>query len=186
MQEFNLMKALTELRNIVRFSTKQEFASYTTEQGVEVKIDGDIAQGSKVSVMDETGNEVSAPDGVHILQGIAEITVKDGLITEVKPLAEEETPQDDSVSEPKAEIEIEMGKMKEKMAELETSIADVIDQLKTMASASQKMSEVITHLSTMPLGETKAPQKHTAIKPKADRFAKMKELSETLKQLNTK
>ena len=48
-------------------TTPQAFAMYDLEGGGQVSINGEIAVGADVMVVDGDGNEVPAPDGEHVL-----------------------------------------------------------------------------------------------------------------------
>jgi hypothetical protein len=81
------MTILEAIKKIV-FSNKMEFAMYSLVDGTQVEVDGELAPGTMVYVVDaETGERKSAPAGEHALTEPANTTIvvdEQGLITDVK------------------------------------------------------------------------------------------------------
>lgn len=67
----------------------QKFMDYTLKDGTKIRVPEDIAQGSTIMVIADDGNEMTAPDGEHMLEDGRVIIVKDGIISEVKEVSGE-------------------------------------------------------------------------------------------------
>lgn len=92
----------------------ESFYEAKTEQGVDVKIDGDLELGAPIYVSTQEGM-IPAPDGMHKLDDGSEIEVTDGKVSKIKmgdtPEVEEED-QEVEVEEQMAAIELEFGDVK--------------------------------------------------------------------------
>lgn len=109
---------LTELKEVLGLSKKVEIklGSVKTADGeVTLMYDGEVLEnGTAVFTETEDGERVPAPAGEHKLEGGNTIVVaEDGLVSEVKPTAAEEAPQEleeegPAASAPVAEVENEM------------------------------------------------------------------------------
>jgi hypothetical protein len=81
---------------------EQTFAEATTQDGVVLTYEGDLAVGTAVFVMDADGNQVSAPEGNHMLEdGRTIVLDANGIVTEVIEVSEEgeEMPEDVTLAE---------------------------------------------------------------------------------------
>lgn len=89
------------------------FYEAKTEQGIEVKIDGDLELGAPIYVSTQEGM-IPAPDGVHKLDDGSEIEVSDGKISKIKmgDVEEEIEETEEDTIEEMSEIELEFGDVK--------------------------------------------------------------------------
>lgn len=172
--------------------TPQAFAKYDLEGGGQVSINGEIAVGADVMVIDGDGNEVPAPDGEHVLVGVAKIKTEGGKIVEIMPLEEE----------PEVEIEIEAGNKEEEMAEaepmpdhakemesmseritkLEGMLADLMTRMDGMGKATEAMTAVVEVIASAPTAEVSKPASFTYINPKNSQEKKFENLINALKK----
>lgn len=172
--------------------TPQAFAMYDLEGGGQVSINGEIAVGADVMVIDGDGNEVPAPDGEHVLVGVAKIKTEGGKIVEIMPLEEE----------PEVEIEIEAGNKEEEMAEaepmpdhakemesmseritkLEGMLADLMTRMDGMGKATEAMTAVVEEIASAPTAEVSKPASFTYINPKNSQEKKFENLINALKK----
>lgn len=172
--------------------TPQAFAMYDLEGGGQVSINGEIAVGADVMVIDGDGNEVPAPDGEHVLVGVAKIKTEGGKIVEIMPLEEE----------PEVEIEIEAGNKEEEMAEaepmpdhakemesmseritkLEGMLADLMTRMDGMGKATEAMTAVVEVIASAPTAEVSKPASFTYINPKNSQEKKFQNLINALKK----
>lgn len=172
--------------------TLQAFAMYDLEGGGQVSINGEIAVGADVMVIDGDGNEVPAPDGEHVLVGVAKIKTEGGKIVEIMPLEEE----------PEVEIEIEAGNKEEEMAEaepmpdhakemesmseritkLEGMLADLMTRMDGMGKATEAMTAVVEEIASAPTAEVSKPASFTYINPKNSQEKKFENLINALKK----
>ena len=173
-------------------TTPQAFAMYDLEGGGSVSINGEIAVGADVMVIDGDGNEVPAPDGEHVLVGVAKIKTEGGKIVEIMPLEEE----------PEVEIEIEAGNKEEEMAEaepmpdhakemesmseritkLEGMLADLMTRMDGMGKATEAMTAVVEVIASAPTAEVSKPASFTYINPKNSQEKKFQNLINALKK----
>jgi len=173
--------------------TPQAFAMYDLEGGGQVSINGEIAVGADVMVIDGDGNEVPAPDGEHVLVGVAKIKTDGGKIVEIMPLEEEK---------PEVEIEVEAGNKEEKMEEvipmpdhvkemesmseritkLEGMLADLMTRMDGMGKATEAMTAVVEVIASAPTAEVSKPASFTYINPKNSQEKKFENLINALKK----
>lgn len=173
--------------------TPQAFAMYDLEGGGQVSINGEIAVGADVMVIDGDGNEVPAPDGEHVLVGVAKIKTEGGKIVEIMPIEEEK---------PEVEIEIEAGNKEEEMAEaepmpdhakemesmseritkLEGMLADLMTRMDGMGKATEAMTAVVEVIASAPTAEVSKPASFTYINPKNSQEKKFENLINALKK----
>lgn len=172
--------------------TPQAFAMYDLEGGGQVSINGEIAVGADVMVIDGDGNEVPAPDGEHVLVGVAKIKTEGGKIVEIMPIEEE----------PEIEVEIEAGNKEEEMAEaepmpdhakemesmseritkLEGMLADLMVRMDGMGKATEAMTAVVEEIASAPTAEVSKPASFTYINPKNSQEKKFENLINALKK----
>ncbi len=111
------MTILEAIKKIV-FSNKMEFAMYSLVDGKQVEVDGDLAPGSMVYVVDaETGERASAPAGEHALAEPAGTTIvvdEQGLITDVK---ETDAPTETIEEEMSETAAAEVGSVREEIVD---------------------------------------------------------------------
>jgi hypothetical protein len=170
-----------------------EFASYDLESGGSVKIEGEIAVGSVVTVTDENGNDVPAPDGEHVLVGVAKIVVKDGSIAEIYPLEEtapeveveveqavDTTALPEYVAEPMPDHAKEMESLSERITKLEGVIADLMTRLDGMSKANTAMTAVIEEMSKTPTAEAVKPAQFSFINKKEDVYSRLEKLKNSI------
>ena len=170
--------------------TPQAFAMYDLEGGGQVSINGEIAVGADVMVIDGDGNEVPAPDGEHVLVGVAKIKTEGGKIVEIMPIEEE----------PSIEVEIEAGNKEEEMAEaepmpdhakemesmseritkLEGMLADMMTRMDGMGKATEAMTAVVEVIASAPTAEVSKPASFTYINPKSAQEKKFENLLNAL------
>ena len=119
--EFEDIKETTE--EVVE-ETKELFLDVATDEGVMVRISEPVEVGSTVELIDEEGEVVGpAPDGEHMVEGIA-VVVLDGVISEIiQPEVEEEVVEEPVAEEP---VEEEM-----KFATVET-VVELTEKLNNM------------------------------------------------------
>lgn len=94
------------------------------QDGTKVLIDGDVAEGSKITIVAEDGSEMSAPDGECTLKDGSVITVKDGVIMSVV------NPQDPATAE-----------MGEALTKLQADYAALQGKYEELLKSSQAMSK---------------------------------------------
>jgi hypothetical protein len=196
MDKKELLKSIKNLLGVsVSLSKQVAFAMYSTESGAEVKIDGEIVVGAPVFVIDpETASEVPAPDGEHVLVGVAKIMVTGGVITEIMPIEEEEPSIEIEVeasADPSEEIEAEvmnpdmMSEMDSRIKSLEEKISKISMALDSLLSATTAMNSVVTELSKQPTEEPSKPVAFSAFKGKKEKnMAYFNKLATSLKDLN--
>lgn len=117
---------LLKLRNLLL-----NFADIATEEGVTLMVDGELQVGIEAFAYDENGDIVPASDGDYTYENKI-ITVKEGVISEIKdkevvpenePEAEEEPVVEENAEETPAEPEAD--EKDAKIAELEARVAEL-------------------------------------------------------------
>ncbi len=117
-------------------------AKGTTAEGIEVMSpDAEFAVGSEVFITDADGNPQPAPDGEHIIDGVTQITVAAGRITEIEPYEVES-------SENFADVVEQLAKQNAELSERLTAIESKLATTETsLSSANTKLTESTTKLS---------------------------------------
>lgn len=72
---------------------RMNFSDYILEDGTTIRIDGEMAVGSSVFVVDGE-NVIPAPDGTHTIPDVAIIKTENGLITEIDAIVSEPSEKD--------------------------------------------------------------------------------------------
>lgn len=158
-----------------------KFAEMKTKDGNIIMVDGDSAAvGVAVMIADETGQTMPAPDGDITLEDGTIISVKDGMITEVKPAAMEEETEETKLSKLEAQIaKLEISKkiatLKDEIDALKAEKAALSEQTKKATEALEKQEAftkelfaIVEKLADMPSAESKQVKK--------DGFAKTGEI----------
>ena len=171
-------------------TTPQAFAMYDLEGGGSVSINGEIAVGADVMVVDGDGNEVPAPDGEHVLVGVAKIKTEGGKIVEIMPIEEEkpeveievEATEEMAEAEPMPDHAKEMESMAERITKLEGMLADLMTRMDGMGKATEAMTAVVEEIASAPTAEVSKPASFTYINPKNSQEKKFENLINALKK----
>lgn len=187
-----LLKIKSYLMSSETPTTPQAFAMYDLEGGGQVSINGEIAVGVDVMVIDGDGNEVPAPDGEHVLVGVAKIKTEGGKIVEIMPL--EESPsieveieagnkeEEMADAEPMPDHAMEMESMSERITKLEGMLADMMTRMDGMGKATEAMTAVVEVIASAPTAEVSKPASFTYINPKTSQEKKFENLLNALKK----
>lgn len=170
-------------------TTPQAFAMYDLEGGGSVSINGEIAVGADVMVVDGDGNEVPAPDGEHVLVGVAKIKTEGGKIVEIMPIEEEptievevEATEEMAEAMPMPDHAKEMESMAERITKLEGMLADLMTRMDGMGKATEAMTAVVEEIASAPTAEVSKPASFTYINPKNSQEKKFENLINALKK----
>lgn len=171
-------------------TTPQTFAMYDLESGGSVSINGEIAVGADVMVVDGDGNEVPAPDGEHVLVGVAKIKTEGGKIVEIMPIEEEqpevevevEATEEMAEAMPMPDHSKEMESMAERITKLEGMLADLMTRMDGMGKATEAMTAVVEEIASAPTAEVSKPASFTYINPKNSQEKKFENLINALKK----
>jgi hypothetical protein len=113
----NSKDAINRIMRILNL-TPEKFYEAKTEQGVQIKMEGELEIGSPIYVATEEGM-IPAPDGTHKLDDGAEIEVVDGKVDKIQmgdmtkdAKIEEEKEKEDTKDESMSEVELEFGDVK--------------------------------------------------------------------------
>ena len=170
--------------------TPQAFAMYDLEGGGQVSINGEIAVGADVMVIDGDGNEVPAPNGEHVLVGVAKIKTEGGKIIEIMPIEEEPSieveieagnkEEEMAEAEPMPDHAMEMESMSERITKLEGMLADMMTRMDGMGKATEAMTAVVEVIASAPTAEVSKPASFTYINPKSAQEKKFENLLNAL------
>jgi hypothetical protein len=143
-----IFEKLEGLKSIFEQSKEQEapksFANATLADGTVVQWEGELAVGTSLFVVSESGEAIPAPDGQHTVEGGTVITTVDGVVTEIVEAEEMEvTPEEqtDIISEV-------MQILEPRLAALEAAVAGMGEFAKT-EDVKKFASEVIAAVSTV-------------------------------------
>lgn len=107
----NSKQAIDKIMRILNL-TPQKFYEAKTDQGMAVKIDGELELGAPIYVATDEGM-IPAPDGTHMLEDGSEIEVSDGKISKIKVGNIESEVEEPEVSEEDmSQVELEFGDVK--------------------------------------------------------------------------
>ena len=170
--------------------TPQAFAMYDLEGGGQVSINGEIAVGADVMVIDGDGNEVPAPNGEHVLVGVAKIKTDSGKIVEIMPIEEEPSieveieagnkEEEMAEAEPMPDHAMEMESMSERITKLEGMLADLMTRMDGMGKATEAMTAVVEVIASAPTAEVSKPASFTYVNPKSAQEKKFENLLNAL------
>ena len=170
--------------------TPQAFAMYDLEGGGQVSINGEIAVGVDVMVIDGDGNEVPAPNGEHVLVGVAKIKTDGGKIVEIMPIEEEPSieveieagnkEEEMAEAEPMPDHAMEMESMSERITKLEGMLSDLMTRMDGMGKATEAMTAVVEVIASAPTAEVSKPASFTYVNPKSAQEKKFENLLNAL------
>lgn len=104
----NSKQAIDKIMRILNL-TPQKFYEAKTDQGMAVKIDGELELGAPIYVATDEGM-IPAPDGSHMLEDGSEIEVSDGKISKIKVgNIESEVEEPEMSEEDMSQVELEFG-----------------------------------------------------------------------------
>lgn len=106
MSKLDVIKAkLAEILAIEEDVIEVEFASATTDEGVAIFWEGELAEGVAVFVEDEEGNRVSLADGTYVIGNATEKVILEVVDGFIKTMTVEEVPMEEpeQTEEPETE-----------------------------------------------------------------------------------
>lgn len=106
MSKLDVIKAkLAEILAIEEDVIEVEFASATTDEGVAIFWEGELAEGVAVFVEDEEGNRVALADGTYVIGNATEKVILEVVDGFIKTMTVEEVPMEEpeQTEEPEAE-----------------------------------------------------------------------------------
>lgn len=155
----------------------------TLKDGTKINVYGDLAQGTKVMIVQEDGSEMPAPDGEHILEDGSTITIADGTIAAI--VAAE--PEGDMSAEYE-KLAAEHEDLKKKYSDLEAQIKGSIEEqgkfaakLARIEEMNAKSLEIFEALAGIP---AKEPEQKENKFGKVGRADKVLALAENLKSIH--
>ena len=149
----NLNEAIEKLSGLVsKFNA--DTTTETKETFIDAKlIDGTIIRyeslevGMPLMVIDETGNELPAPDGEHELEDGTKVTVESGIITEVASKEEEAPEEKMPIEQPMAAVETvskeDFETLKNEVADLKTKFEEFSTINETLSADNIAMKEIV-------------------------------------------
>ena len=115
----NSKQAINKIMTILNL-TSQKFYEGKTDQGVQLKMEGDLEVGGPIYVATDEGM-IPAPDGTHKIEDGSEIEVADGKVSKIKMGHDTETTDDAKIEEEKEKVDI----ADETMSDVEMEFGDV-------------------------------------------------------------
>lgn len=162
------------------------------QDGTKLKIEGDLAQGSKVTVLSQDGTEVPAPDGDILLKDGTTISIKDELIVEVKapeaPVLDDQ-PKEQPFAKEVQSLQTRITELSEKLSAYEKANAILMSRVEkadaTILQAKEVIVEtfkVVEQIAGLP-AEKSIEAKPMQFNKKTDKIAG---IAEALKNIKTK
>lgn len=115
----NSKQAINRIMTILNLTT-QKFYDAKTDQGVQLKMEGELEIGGPIYVATDEGM-IPAPDGTHKIEDGSEIEVMDGKVSKIKMGNDVEKTEDAKVEEEKEKVDI----ADETMSDVEMEFGDV-------------------------------------------------------------
>ena len=122
----NSKQAINKIMTILNLTT-QKFYECKTDQGVQLKMEGDLEVGGPIYVATDEGM-IPAPDGTHKIEDGSELEVVDGKVSKIKMGNDTEITEDAKVEDEKekediaetnmSDVEMEFGDVKLKSGEV--------------------------------------------------------------------
>lgn len=123
---------VNQIRNLM---VKYGFVDAKLEDGTEIKVDGELAEGNEVVVVTEDA-EVPAPDGEHILEDGTKVETEGGVIVDV------EKPEGEESMEGEVEVPVEVpAEVAPVVDDLVEALLPLLDEVKSIADEMKKMKE---------------------------------------------
>jgi hypothetical protein len=99
-------EAFEKIKGLLNFESKVKMENAKLADGTIIQWDGELGEGSALSIVDESGNVTPAPDATHELEDGTKVTTVGGMITAIAgPAAETEVePVEEMASEFAAEF----------------------------------------------------------------------------------
>lgn len=147
------------------FAQTQKFANAKLEDGTIISWEGELAEGTAIMVVDESGNMTPAPDATHTLEDYTLVTTVGGMVTKIEKKVEDGKKPEEMSSEFEQiftkHIEQFSGvigrveKLENSFAELTKVIADSKVDVESKFS---KVVELVGEIATEPSVNTPAPK----------------------------
>jgi hypothetical protein len=121
------------------------------EDGTSIYSDSDVwAAGVRVFGKDADGNEVALMDGEYKTAESIIVVVADGVVTELKPMEEEESPEVEVVIEEEQSTEVAEESLNAEVEGLLSLVAKLESELADIKKANETLSSEVTKLSAQP------------------------------------
>jgi ppGpp synthetase/RelA/SpoT-type nucleotidyltranferase len=127
------MSSKDVVNQIKNLMVKYGFVDAKLEDGTEIKVDGELAEGNEVVVVTEEA-EMPAPDGVHTLEDGTKVETEEGVIVDVEKPEDEESMED----EVSVEVPEEVAPVIDDLVE---ALLPLLDEVKSIADEMRKMKE---------------------------------------------
>lgn len=134
------MSSKDVVNQIKNLMVKYGFVDAKLEDGTEVKVDGELAEGNEVVVVTEEA-EIPAPDGVHVLEDGTKVETEEGVIVDV------EKPEGEEMMEDEVSVEVEVpAEAAPVVDDLVEALLPLLDEVKSIADEMKKMKEKMSQV----------------------------------------
>jgi hypothetical protein len=121
------------------------------EDGTSIYSDSDAwAVGVRVFTKDAEGNEVVVADGEYKTAEMVTVVVADGVVAELRPMEEEETPEVEVIIEEEQATEVVKDSFNAEVEGLLSLVAKLESELSEMKKANAELSSNVEKLSAQP------------------------------------
>ena len=145
--------------------------------GTEIRVEGELAEGSAVFVVTEEG-DIPAPDAIHELEDGTKVETKDGIIKSIEVKEESE-----EIEEEKEEVEVEAEEVEEKIEEKKEELEEEIKE-EVKEEIVEKLEEIEEEKEEVELEEeSKEEAAEKIVEVIVPILEKVKDLEEELKKV---
>lgn len=155
-------EAFAKLKSL--FNEEMAAQQAKLDDGTIISWDGELAEGTAIMVVDESGNMTPAPDATHTLEDYTLVTTVGGLVTKIEKQVEDNPPMDMSSEfeqiftkhiEQFSGVIGRVEKLENSFAELSKVIADSKVDVESKFS---KVVELVAEIAKEPSVNTPAPK----------------------------
>ncbi len=190
----NAQELFAQIRELVKFTadpgdeqpenhTEAEFSEGTLEDGTIIKWEGELTEGTAVTVVTAEG-EIPAPDGTHTLSTGIVITTEGGVVT---AMAEGQLPADapeEEMTAPAADFSSDIEALRTENAALKSEIEALSGKFSKISEAMEKTLQVVESIAAAPAAEPSQPAKFSKKEKAADKAEKLAAVFNSLKVNN--
>lgn len=164
--------------------TEQIFNEAMLQDGTIVKWEGELAEGTALTVVTAEG-EIPAPDGSHTLEDGTIITTEGGVITAVTAgNLPADAPENEVEVNMSAEVAARVEAIEKALAETADKLASIESKFAAVTEATGKLTEVVETVAAAPAAEPVQPVKFSKKDKQADKLQSLVKTFESLKNNN--
>ena len=158
---------------------KEMLASATTSEGITVSTPAEaFAAGVEVYITDDSGNNVPAPNGEHVMEDGSVIVVQDGVIAEIKPVEQEEEMSADDTAKVIDSLLTRVSDLEAKLSTAEEALAAEKKASETATTEATALRVEVAKLKKAPAAKSVTEEKLAADKKEEPKKSRTLEIIE--------